>query len=38
MVNPVIKDIEKCDLFVEVLVADKYPINVLLFINVLFVP
>ena len=32
MVNSVINDIEKCDLFVEVLVTDNYPLNVLLFI------
>ena len=31
MVNSVINDIEKCDLFVEVLVTDNYPLNVRLF-------
>ena len=31
MVNSVINDIEKCDLFVEVLVTDNYPMNVRLF-------
>ena len=31
MVNSVINDIEKCDIFVEVLVTDNYPLNVRLF-------
>ena len=31
MVNSVINNLEKCDVFVEVLVTDSYPLNVLIF-------